>query len=192
MSRTLPPQPNLEHLKKQAKALLHELKQHKPDATLADAQHALARDYGFASWPRLKAYVDSLPRPAAPETATPFVGRWTANLSKSRRSPSNLFQRATLQFELAGDLLTITSWVVEESGREQHGTNTVQADGNAHPSAHEGRYRLTARWRGSHTLETVATRDGQAAGWGLYQVSADGQTLTISGDEQAIVLERDG
>jgi hypothetical protein len=61
MSRDLPANPNLEHLKKQAKALLDKLRQAKPDTTLVDAQHTLAREYGFASWPKLKAHVDALP-----------------------------------------------------------------------------------------------------------------------------------
>ncbi len=76
MSRQLPAKPNLEHLKKQAKELLRDFQQGKPDAIelfrvfaldsapshakLADAQHVLARDYGFASWPRLKERVESL------------------------------------------------------------------------------------------------------------------------------------
>ena len=69
MSRNLPPHPNLEHLRKQAKDLLHELKQENPALQLADAQHALAREYGFASWPKLKAYVESLPRDASSSEA---------------------------------------------------------------------------------------------------------------------------
>ena len=56
MSRQLPEKPNLEFLKKQAKELLHTMGQGK----LADAQHALATEYGFASWAKLKAYVESL------------------------------------------------------------------------------------------------------------------------------------
>ena len=78
MSRSLPPRPNLEHLKKQAKDLLQDLKQKNPTLKLADAQHALAREYGFASWPKLKAYVELLPRPVPFATtldaANPFVG----------------------------------------------------------------------------------------------------------------------
>jgi hypothetical protein len=58
MSRDLPSNPNLEHLKKQAKALLDKLRQRNADATLVDAQHALAREYGFPSWPKLKAHID--------------------------------------------------------------------------------------------------------------------------------------
>ena len=47
MSRDLPARPNLDHLKKQAKELLQTMKQQDPDTQLADAQHALAREYGF-------------------------------------------------------------------------------------------------------------------------------------------------
>jgi ankyrin repeat protein len=79
MSRELPAKPNLEHLKKQAKQLLHDFQQSKADAVerfrafgssstpatakLADAQHVVARDYGFANWPKLKEHVDSLTLP---------------------------------------------------------------------------------------------------------------------------------
>ena len=87
MSRDLPDHPNLDHLKKQAKALLRELRAQRPDATLADALHALARDYGFASWPKLKAFIGSRtpdpaspipdPRPPIPSSA-PLFPRFTA------------------------------------------------------------------------------------------------------------------
>jgi hypothetical protein len=65
MSRDLPPRPNLDHLRKQAKALLHSMQQHRAEATLADALHAVAREYGFASWPKLKAHVEGMPAPSA-------------------------------------------------------------------------------------------------------------------------------
>jgi hypothetical protein len=55
-SRPLPDRPNLRHLKGQAKD--------RPKAgaapSLADAQFQIARLYGFASWPKLKAHVESL------------------------------------------------------------------------------------------------------------------------------------
>ena len=43
MSRHLPPHPNLDHLKKQAKDLLHDLQHRDPALKLADAQHVIAR-----------------------------------------------------------------------------------------------------------------------------------------------------
>jgi ankyrin repeat protein len=54
-TRPLPERPNLRHLKDQAKDLL------KAGAaeSITDAQFKVARLYGFASWPKLKAHVDS-------------------------------------------------------------------------------------------------------------------------------------
>jgi len=82
MSRELPAKPSLEHLKKQAKELLHDFRQGVPaaverfrsyasastlaDPKLADAQHVIARDYGFASWMKLKEHVDALTVVLAP------------------------------------------------------------------------------------------------------------------------------
>ena len=54
--RSLPGRPNLRHLKDQAKDLLRA----GSAKSLTDAQFQVARLYGFASWPRLKAHVDSL------------------------------------------------------------------------------------------------------------------------------------
>src|SRR5438105_8203000 len=57
---SLPDAPSLEWLRKQAKHNLEELRRANPDAQLADAQFAVAREYGFPSWRALKAHIDSL------------------------------------------------------------------------------------------------------------------------------------
>jgi len=54
--RSLPQHPDLRHLKKQAKDLLRS----GGASSLTEAQFKLACEYGFSSWPKLKAYVDSL------------------------------------------------------------------------------------------------------------------------------------
>jgi ankyrin repeat protein len=54
--RSLPDRPNLRHLKDQAKDLLKAGNA----KSLTVAQFKVARLYGFASWPKLKAHVDSL------------------------------------------------------------------------------------------------------------------------------------
>jgi hypothetical protein len=75
-TRTLPERPDLDQLKRQAKELLEEflagdekavaeVNRFYNDADAAkfalhDAQLALARSYGFDSWPKLKAYVDGV------------------------------------------------------------------------------------------------------------------------------------
>lgn len=55
-NRSLPERPNLRHLKDQAKDLLKAGQAE----SLSEAQLRVARDYGFASWPKLKAHVESL------------------------------------------------------------------------------------------------------------------------------------
>ena len=84
MSKRLPSRPNLEQLKNQAKELfktykkadaeaLERIRANHPDysntakteiraatLSLSDAQLVIAREYGFASWPRLKEHVESL------------------------------------------------------------------------------------------------------------------------------------
>lgn len=51
----LPERPNLRHLKAQATDLLRDGQA----TSIADAQFQVARRYGFASWPKLKAHVES-------------------------------------------------------------------------------------------------------------------------------------
>jgi hypothetical protein len=61
MSTNLPPFPNLEHLRKQAKALLTSMREEDARTRLSDAQFSIARHYGFESWPQLKRYVEEFP-----------------------------------------------------------------------------------------------------------------------------------
>jgi ankyrin repeat protein len=73
MPTDLPLNPNLEHLKKQAKTLLDDFRLKKPEAVarfgmlslkdtpkLADAQRLIAREYGFENWAKLKTHVESI------------------------------------------------------------------------------------------------------------------------------------
>ena len=61
-ARALPAQPNLEHLKNEAKQRLKALRAQAPHTQLTEAQLAVARDYGFASWRALKIHVDEVTR----------------------------------------------------------------------------------------------------------------------------------
>jgi len=95
VSKQLPPNPSLEHLKKQAKSLLKRHQAADPEAltfirenhprwrsrlkeqvaalpfALADAQLVIATEYGFASWSRLQSHVKTLE--AAISTAETFA-----------------------------------------------------------------------------------------------------------------------
>jgi len=54
----LPERASFEYLKKLAKDRLNEFLQLNPDAKLAEAQLAVAREHGFSSWRALKAEID--------------------------------------------------------------------------------------------------------------------------------------
>lgn len=179
MSRDLPRRPNFEHLRNQAKELLPTLQHRNPASKLADAQHAIAVEYGFVNWSSLKAHVEALTH------GSPFVGTWNLDRSKSRQRPDTPFNRAVLQFAVIEDAVTITDVVEDPSGREDRGVNAIHADGQEHATEHG--YRLTARWRGAYVLEIMATRDGQEVSRLTYAVSRDGTTLTVSATAAAHV-----
>ena len=184
MSRTLPARPNLDYLKKEAKDRLDVLRRTDPSAQLADAQFALAREYGFASWPTMKAHVEAVPA----ADGSPFTGRWIADVARSKRHPANQFRSATIVFALKGDAIDVNSEFVDDAGKVVRGRYSFKADGVEYPQPHG--YALTASWRGTRMLETVATQHGQIVGRGHYTVSADGRRLTVTGDQHNIVLDR--
>ena len=93
MTPSLPPRPDLDHLKKQAKALLKahnrrdgqacetlrrlhrfsnapDLEILSAEVSLGDVQYALAMDYGFKSWPELKKHVEAEQKHGTREDAT--------------------------------------------------------------------------------------------------------------------------
>ena len=175
MHRALPDHPSLEYLRKEAKELLRTLQQQRPVAKLADAQHALARQYGFASWIRLKTHVEG-PAPAA----SPFAGIWKANMAKSKPHPANQFRSATLQFSVRGNVMTIAQSLVGESGEEERNRTALHVDGCEHVSDDRPGFSVVASWRGSNVVQVIARKDGEVVGKGTYEVSADGRELSIT------------
>ena len=71
----LPAQPNLNWLKNRAKEKLQQLRAVQPTAKLAQAQLAVAREYGFPSWKKLKDRVDFLAAEAALSPANPAISK---------------------------------------------------------------------------------------------------------------------
>jgi Ankyrin repeats (many copies) len=60
MADALPARANLDWLRKTAKQHLRTMRLQRREAKLAEAQFAIARQYGFSSWRKLKAHVDRL------------------------------------------------------------------------------------------------------------------------------------
>ena len=75
MTNTIPPNANLEWLKKQAKQRKKAAANAGAPEKLADTQFRMAKDYGFSSWRSLKAYFDQRDRLAstANDAATQFL-----------------------------------------------------------------------------------------------------------------------
>jgi hypothetical protein len=81
--------------------------------------------------------------------------------------------------------------VVDGSGQESGGTMTFDADGQPHSPAGGGAgHELTAQWLDARTLEAIDTRDGVESGRGRYEVSPDGQRLTVTTADQRLVFDR--
>ena len=102
---SLPARPNLEHLKKQAKQRLLQLRAADPDATLAQAQLQIARDYGFGSWRTLHASI----RAQSDDELTKLsrVFKTFAEVECAGRSP--LYQRLSHAISDDSDLLKLAS-----------------------------------------------------------------------------------
>jgi len=75
----------------------------------------------------------------------------------------------------------------------------LRADGKEHAIAEAPGMVVITRWIGSRTLDMVARKGDETVSRGLYEVSADGKTLTatVSGTdasgtdfEQVIVFDR--
>jgi hypothetical protein len=75
-ARQLPAKPSLEHLKNEAKQRLERLRAATPGAKLAEAQHQIAREYGFAHWRDLKADLERRGGAPVSAAARAAIGDW--------------------------------------------------------------------------------------------------------------------
>jgi hypothetical protein len=89
-TRSLPPSPNLDQLKRQAKELL---RRQPLLGRLRDAQRVIAQQYGFDSWDALRAHVESAGRaargPIQPDELKSEQGRavWDAIAASAGEQP---------------------------------------------------------------------------------------------------------
>lgn len=93
----LPARASLEHLKKQARNRLRQLRRTDPDANLATALLQIAREHGFPSWRALKAKIDEdWAKNTVPDISAPVM-RFIAVADLAR---SVAFYRDVLGFEV--------------------------------------------------------------------------------------------
>ena len=104
--------------------------------------------------------------------------RWRANVPRSTAHPLNPFRMAVLDVAIAGERAVFAYVSIDPRGQEQRGDPSVTIDGEHHLMEHGVGY--VAKWVAPRVLEVTATKDGRPTGCGRYEVSPDGQTLTIS------------
>ena len=207
MSQLLPPFPNLEHLKCQAKDVLRVVRRRMPAWKLADAQQAVARGYGFSNWPDLKTHVESLRRrPSAAARQRSAVGQgrerlgphsiagtWILNAAKSTANVPALVQDCVmLEFAVADTAITMTQVLVSRSGNGIAVKLAVRADGTGRPVRFGKGYVLEARVPDSAHLEAVIRQGEQIVTHGTYEASDDGHTLAFVTSAMRMVFDRVG
>jgi hypothetical protein len=139
----------------------------------------------------LLAIVESLPA-----VDNPFVGTWTANLSKSKLLPDYQYKPVMLQIAVVFDTVTLGSKFATASGQELTAADLFHTDGKEHPGTLSLGVLHTARWIDARTLETRAKKGGKDMGVMTYEVSADGKTLTNKysmspqSPQQVVVFDR--
>lgn len=202
----LPPRANLEHLKKEAKAILRVFKHHKPGWRLANAQHAVARGYGFSSWFTLKTHVESVtssrrcdetrltsghaasPAVEGSTDAHPMVGTWMRRAKPLDTNRAD--HEAMMSVDVAGAIVTMTYATFGQPADESAVRVSIRADGHEHPLEPGSAEVLRARWISLRLLELILARGSEIVGRGQYEVSETGTVLIVSTADRVVVFER--
>jgi hypothetical protein len=108
-----------------------------------------------------------------------LTGVWIANIESSRRDPNHQFSRATMRFEVVGELVTLTYGGINASGRHEQGGQTLHADGHPH-AVPEASGVVTISTLDERELKTVGLANGTEVGRARYEVSEDGRTMTAT------------
>jgi hypothetical protein len=106
-------------------------------------------------------------------------GTWTADVTRSKPSPENMFQSADVTIDVAEHTVTITNDITRASGQSVHDTATYQTDGKEHPVDADRRFASVARWVNGNRLEMVGKMGQQIVTSMTYEVSPNGKTLTL-------------
>jgi hypothetical protein len=128
-ARPLPERPNLRHLKNQAKDLLAS----GCAESISDAQFQIARLYGFSSWPKIKAHIESLEKAGQLKSAidrndlasvkaliTRNPGLHTAPLGYARNGPLTWAAECRVPGGApAPERLAMVQWMIE-NGSDVH------------------------------------------------------------------------
>ena len=106
----LPDRPSIEYLKKLAKQQVAALRKQGQTTSLTSVQLALARKYGFPSWKKLKAHVETFEKQIVPFNATEESEASSATFNNVMKAIT------TRDHQALADLLAATPGVVNQTG----------------------------------------------------------------------------
>ena len=124
---------------------------------------------------------------------SPFVGSWSADLSQSRLDPKMPIKGADVTINVTGNVITLANSVVMPSGETIDERETLRADGTETAATMTAGAMHVANWVGSHVLALITRKGNQNIALITYEVSTDGQTLTVRTSgliEQVVVFKR--
>lgn len=198
MSLQLPERPNLEFLRRHAKAVLQVGRLLRREWRLADAQRALARGYGRKDWAELVSEVRSRVRVTG--TRSQLSRGSTVSASGAASSPAAIgplaglwvssSDQVALEIRLVRGELSLTQVFDDAGGQAIASSLLLRADGREHPLPFTNGLHVTATWRNERTLDTVARRDGSTIARGTYACSDDGNVLTVTAPARDMRFDR--
>ena len=124
---------------------------------------------------------------------SPFVGSWSADLSQSRLDPKMPIKGADVTISVTGNVITLANSVVMPSGETIQERETLRADGTETAATNPLTVVHVANWVGSHVLALITKKGNQNIALITYEVSTDGQTLTVRTSgliEQVVIFKR--
>ena len=124
---------------------------------------------------------------------SPFVGSWSADLSKSRLDPKLPLKGAEITIGVTGNTITLASAIVMPTGKTIQERETLRADGTETAATLTPGVVHVANWVGSHVLALITKTANQNIALITYEVSTDGQTLTARTSgiiDQVLVFKR--
>jgi hypothetical protein len=126
---------------------------------------------------------------------SPFVGSWSADLSQSRLDPKMPIKGADVTIGVTGNVITLANSVIMPSGETIQERETLRADGTETAATNPQTTGMVhvANWVGPHVLALTTKKGNQSIALITYEVSTDGQTLTVRTSgliEQVVIFKR--
>ena len=115
---------------------------------------------------------------ALASAASPYVGVWTLNLSKSNFHGDPAYQSQTMTVTAASDgTLHYAFDLVDSKGQSSHVEYDTKLDGKPYPIANSAYFDSNkSEPLGHRKVKWTVMKDGAPVAWGIDRVSKDGKT----------------